>query len=134
MKYKHKLEGATVQQQIAWVKRRIDELEQELKELKAYVPKEPKRKVKPKPKVPPKTIKREEAKSKAKGTPTKVYIIESESGWGQKVDEVKEFPTREDAIKFCKDYNTKYNPPMENTPDWYMYAKLDGEYGMLRWD
>jgi len=62
----------------------------------------------------------------------KVFIIESESGWGQKVDEVKEFPTREEAEKFCRDYNNKHNPPGP-TPEWYMYAHLDGQgYGMLR--
>lgn len=27
----------------------------------------------------------------------KVYMIESERGWGSKIDEVKEFPTREEA-------------------------------------
>lgn len=65
---------------------------------------------------------------------TKVLIIESERGWGQKVDEVKEFGDRDEAIKFVKDYNNKYNPPKEVTPDWYMYAKLedDREYGMMR--
>jgi len=63
----------------------------------------------------------------------KVYIIESEAGWGQKVDEVKEFDTREEAEQFCRDYNNKHNPPSNNTPDWYMYAKLEGQgFGMLR--
>jgi hypothetical protein len=64
---------------------------------------------------------------------TKVYIIESERGWGQKVDEVMEFPTREEAEKYCREYNSKNNPPMAETPEWYMYAKLEGqEFGMLR--
>ena len=54
----------------------------------------------------------------------KVHIIESEAGWGQKVDETLEFDTLEEAITYCKDYNTLHNPPMENTPDWYMYARL----------
>lgn len=63
----------------------------------------------------------------------KVYIIESESGWGQKVEEEMEFPTQLEAEQFCKDYNNKHNPPMEKTPDWYMYAKVEGQdYGMLR--
>lgn len=63
---------------------------------------------------------------------TKVLIIESESGWGQKVDEVLEFPTYEEADKYCREYNTKHNPPLPATPSWYMYAKIEGEYGMKR--
>ncbi len=50
----------------------------------------------------------------------KVTIIESESGWGQKVDEVKEFNSYEDAKRFQIEFNK------ENTalvaPDWYMVA------------
>ena len=66
--------------------------------------------------------------------PTKVLIIESEAGWGQKIDEVKEFPTYDEAVTFVKDYNNKYNPPMDITPSWYMYAKLedDNSYSMMR--
>lgn len=56
----------------------------------------------------------------------KVFIIESELGWGQKVDEVLEFPTKEEAEKFCKIYNDKYNPPGP-APNWYMYARLEDE-------
>ena len=48
----------------------------------------------------------------------KVTIIESERGWGQKVDEVKEFTSYEDAKKFQIEFNK------ENTatavPDWYV--------------
>lgn len=65
---------------------------------------------------------------------TKVLIIESEAGWGQKVDEVLEFPTPEEAEKYVREYNRKHNPVMENTPEWYMYAKLENDngYGMMR--
>ena len=59
---------------------------------------------------------------------TKVYIIESEAGWGQKVDEVKEFDTKEEAEQFCRDYNNKHNPPSNKTPSWYMYAKLEARF------
>ena len=65
----------------------------------------------------------------------KVLIIESERGWGQKIDEVKDFATREEAEKFCCEYNDKHNPPMDSAPDWYMYARMeDHERGgsMLR--
>ena len=62
---------------------------------------------------------------------TKVYIIESEAGWGQKVDEVKEFPSAQEAEMFCREYNRKYNPPGP-TPEWYMYAHMEGkDFGML---
>ena len=64
---------------------------------------------------------------------TKVLIIESEAGWGSRVDSEKEFDTKEEAIKYCKEYNDEYNPP-GSTPEWYMYAKLEDQqfYGMLR--
>jgi hypothetical protein len=63
----------------------------------------------------------------------KVFIIESERGWGTRVDETKEFPTREEAYQFCKEYNNKYNPP-GGSPDWYMYARMEEQqgYGMIR--
>jgi hypothetical protein len=49
-----------------------------------------------------------------------VCIIESERGWGQRVDEVKHFDSKIDADKFVKDYNAKNTSPV--VPDWYMYA------------
>jgi len=65
---------------------------------------------------------------------TKVLIIESEAGWGRKVEKEKEFDSREEAIQYCKDYNNEYNPADKPTPVWYMYARLEDqvEYGMLR--
>ena len=54
---------------------------------------------------------------------TKVYIIESERGWGQKVDETLEFDTKELAEKYVSDYNGKYNTE-DSAPSWYMYATL----------
>lgn len=56
---------------------------------------------------------------------TKVFIIESERGWGQRVDEVKEFNTREEAVKWADDYNRRYNNKAE-VPDWYMRAEVQG--------
>jgi len=68
-----------------------------------------------------------------KQMPVKVFIIESEEGWGQKVDSEKEFDTREEAVQYCKDYNDEHNPP-GHTPDWYMYARVEDQegYGMIR--
>lgn len=51
----------------------------------------------------------------------KVYIMESERGWGQRVDEVKEFDTAVEADAFIEEYNSK-NTDTE-VPDWYMYAR-----------
>ena len=65
---------------------------------------------------------------------TKVYIIESERGWGQRVEEVLEFDTPEEAEAYTRCYNNEHNPPATQTPEWYMYAHMEGqkEYGMLR--
>jgi len=55
----------------------------------------------------------------------RVDIIESERGWGSKVDESKYFETEDEGKTFVKEYNEKYNPPLkrgESVPDWYMYA------------
>lgn len=56
----------------------------------------------------------------------KVFIIESERGWGQKVDEVKEFATREEAVRFCSEFNSKNIS--DSVPDWYMVALLAEEW------
>lgn len=61
----------------------------------------------------------------------RVYIIESERGWGQKVEDVKEFDTMDEAIRFCVDFN-KTNTPSDIAPDWYMYARIENEIGMRR--
>ena len=55
---------------------------------------------------------------------TKVYMIESERGWGSKVDEIKEFPTREEAVRFADEYNAKHNNE-PSVPDWYIVAKVE---------
>lgn len=51
----------------------------------------------------------------------KVAIIESERGWGSKVDEVKEFDTYKEAIGFINAFNKDNNKDV--IPDWYMVAK-----------
>lgn len=53
---------------------------------------------------------------------TTVEIVESERGWGSKVDELKTFDTKEEAEEFVKNYNSKNNK--EKVPDWYMYARI----------
>lgn len=64
---------------------------------------------------------------------TSVQIIESEAGWGQRVDQTLKFDSYEEAEKYVREYNTKHNPVRNFTPDWYMYAHLEGQgYGILR--
>lgn len=50
-----------------------------------------------------------------------VDVIESERGWGQKLDEQKEFETYEGAVDFIKDFNKDNTQSV--VPDWYMYAR-----------
>ena len=50
----------------------------------------------------------------------RVDIIESEAGWGQRIDERKDFDSREEANEFVENYNKSNNLPQ--TPSWYMYA------------
>jgi len=53
----------------------------------------------------------------------RVVIIESERGWGSKVDEVKFFTDSQSAIDFCYQYN-KDLP--KDVPEWYMVARYQG--------
>lgn len=50
----------------------------------------------------------------------KVDIIESERGWGQKIDETVYFDNEPEAVKFQQDYNARNTAKV--VPDWYMYA------------
>lgn len=57
----------------------------------------------------------------------KVYIIESEAGWGSKVDETMEFDTVEEAEKYVKEYNTPNEKDWKKNktvPSWYMRAEI----------
>ena len=58
--------------------------------------------------------------------PYRVFIIESERGWGSRVDEIKKFATEQEALEFTDEYNAKWNPPVP-TPDWYMVAVYVGK-------
>lgn len=51
----------------------------------------------------------------------KVAIIESERGWGQKVDDVKYFDNEEEANQFVRKFNSQNTAG--HVPDWYMYAE-----------
>ena len=64
-------------------------------------------------------------KTKVPKTIWLVDIIESERGWGSKVDETKEFTDYDEAKAFVKRYNADNNLP--EVPDWYMYATMPYE-------
>lgn len=51
----------------------------------------------------------------------RVDIIESERGWGQRIDETQYFDTLAEAQQFVKRYNASNNLPQ--VPAWYMYAE-----------
>lgn len=51
----------------------------------------------------------------------KVNLIESERGWGSRVDEVKEFDSYPEAEKFIEEFNAENTE--SSAPDWYMYAE-----------
>lgn len=55
----------------------------------------------------------------------RVDIIESERGWGQKLDEVKYFDNAQEAQNFCKKYNSMNTA--RTAPDWYMQANYVGK-------
>lgn len=51
-----------------------------------------------------------------------VHIIESEAGWGQRIDERREFDTVEQAEAFVTQFNEPNNEA--RVPSWYMYARV----------
>ena len=65
---------------------------------------------------------------KQKKSKVKVNIIESERGWGRKIDSTRMFDTLAEAEKFIKKYNKPNEEDYAKTgvvPDWYMQAELD---------
>ena len=55
----------------------------------------------------------------------KVIVIESEAGWGQRVDDVLEFEDHKEAEDYVTEFNKANNLPV--TPSWYMYAYIKDE-------
>lgn len=67
-------------------------------------------------------------------SPVEVLIIESEAGWGSRLNERLEFDFYLAAETYCRIYNRRHNPPGP-APDWYMFATPADrlpEEGMLR--
>lgn len=52
--------------------------------------------------------------------PFSVDLLESERGWGQKIDDTVYFHYRENAENFVKEFNSTNTET--KTPDWYMIA------------
>lgn len=52
----------------------------------------------------------------------KVALIEFERGWGSKIDEVREFSTREERDAFIVEFNSQIDKDI--VPDWYMIAEV----------
>ena len=61
-------------------------------------------------------------------TAYRVDIIESERGWGSKIDETIYFDNEQEARSYVKTYNDTYNTATE-VPDWYMRADYVGKVG-----
>jgi hypothetical protein len=58
----------------------------------------------------------------------KVDIIESERGWGSKIDETIYFDNEAEARQYAIDYNNKHNN-LDSAPDWYVRADYAGRVG-----
>ena len=59
----------------------------------------------------------------------KVIIIESERGWGQKIDDELYFDNEAEARAYVDSYNLKSMPPLkpgEGVPDYYTRAEYRG--------
>jgi hypothetical protein len=61
-------------------------------------------------------------------TAFRVDIIESERGWGSKIDETIYFDNGAEAKEYARAYNAKYNTAT-TVPDWYMRAEYVGKVG-----
>ncbi len=55
-----------------------------------------------------------------------VPVIESEAGWGSKVDDHMVCLTVESANDFVKEFNAKNTA--KTTPKWYMYAQSESDF------
>lgn len=55
----------------------------------------------------------------------RVDIIETERGWGSKIDRIEYFDSKADAEEFVKEFNSKNTDTL--VPDWYMYANYVGK-------
>jgi hypothetical protein len=62
------------------------------------------------------------------GRTFKVYLVESEAGWGRRIDEEVEFMTREEAVRYTEEYNRAFNSgPIRS--EWSMIAMVERDDG-----
>ena len=54
--------------------------------------------------------------------PTIVHLIESERGWGTKIDDVREFTTYKEAENFVREFNKQYD--FDVVPEYYYIAQI----------
>ena len=52
-----------------------------------------------------------------------IAVIESEKGWGSKVDDYMVCLSPEDALAFKTEFNAENDK--DTVPDWYMYAEAN---------
>ena len=57
-------------------------------------------------------------------TAYRVDIIESERGWGSKIDETIYFDNEAEAREYCQKFNSRNTEAV--APDWYMRADYVG--------
>lgn len=53
--------------------------------------------------------------------PWRVTVIESERGWGSKIDEYRRFETKEEGQAWASEFNSQNT--LDYVPEWYMYAQ-----------
>jgi hypothetical protein len=58
-------------------------------------------------------------------TAYRVDIIESERGWGSKIDETIYFDNEAEARGYCQQFNSRNTEAV--APDWYMRADYRGQ-------
>jgi hypothetical protein len=60
------------------------------------------------------------------GRTVRVFLMESEAGWGRRLDEEVEFLTREEAVRYAREYNARYNGgPISS--EWSIIAEVEGD-------
>jgi len=60
-----------------------------------------------------------------KNLAVRIAVVESEAGWGRKIDDWMVCLTVEDAMLYEKEFNSKNTA--DSAPDWYMQVEGDPE-------
>lgn len=58
------------------------------------------------------------------GATTRVFLVESEAGWGRRIDEEVEFATREEAERYAREHNESSHPGPVSS-EWSIVAKVE---------